>query len=109
MASVRELSELAVDVTSPESEPVVRVRGDVDLDTAPLLERRLNGLVDDGAREIVVDFGELTFMDMAGLTVLVRVLKRLRARDGRIRLRSASPSVQKVFEITGLDGVLPAG
>lgn len=109
MASIPELSQFAVDVTGHESEPVVRVRGDVDLDTAPLLERRLNELIDDGARQIVVDFGELTFMDMTGLTVLVRVLKRLRARGGRIRLRSASPSVQKVLEITGLDGVLPAG
>ena len=109
MASVPELSQFAVDVTSQESEPVVRVRGDLDLDTAPLLDRRLNELVDDGAREIVVDFGELTFMDMTGLTVLVRVLKRLRAGNGRIRLRSASQSVQKVLEITGLDRVLPAG
>ena len=109
MASVPDLSQFAVDVTRQQNEPVVRVRGDVDLDTAPVLERRLNELVDDGAREIVVDAGGLTFMDMTGLTVLVRVLKRLRARDGRIRVRSASRSVQKVLEITGLDRVLPAG
>ena len=109
MATVPELSEFAVDVTSEGGKEIVRLRGDADVYTAPVLERRLNELVDDGAREIVIDLAELTFIDTTGLSVLVGTHRRLRAHDGRIRLRSPSGSVQKVLEITGLDRVLVGG
>lgn len=110
MAAVRELSEFGVEVASKSDERVVvRVRGEVDLYTAPALERRLNELIDDGAREIALDLGELEFMDTTGLCVLVKAMKRLRAHDGRILLRSPRRSVQKTLEITGLDQTLLAG
>ncbi len=107
MAAVRELSEFAVEVASKSGERVVvLVRGEVDLYTAPGLECRLNELIDDGAREIVVDLADLEFMDTTGLCVLVRAVKRLRAHDGRIVLRSPSRSVLKTLEITGLHQTL---
>ena len=106
MATVDELNELALSVAGDDGQQVVRVRGDVDLDTAHVLEQCLNELVDDGAREIVVDLADLTFIDTSGLSALVRTLKRLGAQEGRMVVRSPSRSVQKTLEITGLDKVL---
>lgn len=102
-------SEFAVEVVSRNGQRVVvRVKGEVDLATAPALEQRLNELVDEGARQISVDLAGLEFMDTTGLSVLVRVQQRLQGDDGRILLLSPNASVQKTLEITGLDRALLA-
>ncbi len=100
-----EVNEFGVDVAYHDAPPVVRVRGEVDLYTAPLMEQQLQQLVADGAREIVVDLAKVTFLDAAGLGALVRTMSRLRRRHGGMQVRSPSPRVQKTFEITGLDQI----
>ncbi len=101
----RERNEFGLDVASDDAATVVRVRGEVDLHTAPLVEQQLQQLLGDGAREIVVDLAEVTFLDAAALGTLVRTANRLRRCDGDIRVSSPTRSVQKTLQITGLDAV----
>lgn len=101
-----ELTEFGLSVASHGAAQVVWLRGEVDLYTAPLMEQQLQQLLADGAREIVVDLAEVTFLDAAGLGALVRTVSRLRRCDGAMHVRSPSPSVQKTLAITGLDAVL---
>lgn len=100
-----ELSDFDIHVSANDGHAVVTVKGDVDLYTAPVLEQQLTELVDDGAREIVVDVADMTFMDTTGLSVLVTTFRRLQPHEGRMSLRSPRPSVRKTLEITGLDAV----
>jgi anti-sigma B factor antagonist len=44
-----------------------------------MLEDFLREVVDAGARRVVLDFAEVTFMDSSGLGLLVDALKLLRA------------------------------
>lgn len=82
--------------------PVLAIRGEVDVSTSAALRDELYGIVDTGARRVVVDCSEMDFIDSSGLGVLVGALKRVREKDGEIVLRSLNPSARKVFEITGL-------
>ena len=64
-------------------------------------------LVAHGARDIVLDFEGVSFVDSSGLGVLVGTYKRLRDEfGGSVRIVGAQPSVRKVFEITGLEQAL---
>lgn len=99
-------NEFGLTVAYQDAAPVLWVRGEVDLHTAPIMEEHLQQLVSDGAREIVVDLGEVTLLDAAGLGALVRTVSRLRRCDGGMQVRSPSRSVQKTLAITGLDAVL---
>lgn len=100
------LPEFTLHVNGRNVEPVVRVIGDADLYTAPLLEQQLRELIDEGARAITVDIADLTFIDAAGITALVRTGNDLRRSGGRMRLRSPSRNVQKVLRITGVGSLL---
>ncbi len=51
-------------------------------------------------KQVVVDLGEVAFMDSAGLGSLVGLLKRLASRGGDVRLVRPRPSVKLVLEIT---------
>ena len=100
------MPEFGLEATSlGEETALVAVRGSVDLTSAPDLRNRLAELIDDGARCIVVDLTDTDFLDSTGLGALVSALKRLRMKDGEIRVVCAPGHVRKVFEITSLDRV----
>ncbi len=109
MAGAEMFNQFGVDVSHAAGPPLVRVRGEVDCYTAPTLERHLDVLIDGGARRIVVDVGEMSFMDSQGLAALVRAQVRLRPLEGELMLRAPRPSVSKVLEISGLAEIFPAG
>jgi anti-sigma B factor antagonist len=101
------VNEFGLDLQERDGCAVLSVSGEVDLATAPQLRERLVGLVADGHRRIVVDMSGTEFLDSTGLGALVAGLKRLRAHDGEMRIVCTTPRVQKVFEITHVDRVLP--
>jgi anti-anti-sigma factor len=90
-----------------DGERVIRLRGELDIDSAPDLERAL--LRSRPARErVVLDLAELKFMDSTGLRVLLRA--RVAADEGRweIALRNVPPTIRRLFDMTGVHDALPA-
>lgn len=91
---------------SASDEWILTAHGEIDVATSPELRDALTSLISRGASRIVVDLRETSFIDSAGLGVLVGALKRLREeRDGKIVLRGMQDNVQRVFDITGLASV----
>ena len=84
---------------------VIALSGEVDLYTAPEFKQQLLDVIGKGARDVVVDFSNTTFIDSTTLGVLVGGVKRLRANDGQLSLVCSDRNITKIFEITGLDRV----
>lgn len=87
--------------------PVMSVRGEVDLASAPKLAAALSELIGRGHSLVALDLGAVEFIDSTGLGVLVGSIRRLREEGGDLVLRAASPAVVRILEITGLRGILP--
>lgn len=81
---------------------VVTLRGELDFDEAPALERVLAELRGAGAREIVVDVCELMFIDSSGISALVAAARATSADRGSLVVASPTPHVQRVFDIVRL-------
>ena len=84
---------------------VISLSGEVDLYTAPEFKQQLLDAIAKGAKEVVVDFSDTTFIDSTTLGVLVGGVKRLRTNDGQLSLVCSDRNITKIFEITGLDRV----
>jgi anti-sigma B factor antagonist len=84
---------------------VISLSGEVDLYTAPEFKQQLLDVIGKGAKEVVVDFSDTTFIDSTTLGVLVGGVKRLRTNDGQLSLVCSDRNITKIFEITGLDRV----
>ena len=84
---------------------VVRVKGDVDIYTAPQLWETLDAVIADTPHELVVDLSDVTFLDSSGLSVLVRAHKRLRPIDCKVVVRGAAEQVYMALELTKLNTV----
>ena len=82
--------------------------GELDLATAPILERAFDLVFDDGdVRMIVVDLAELSFMDSSGLHLLLRMTEACRAGD-RLRVVNSSPAVVRLLDVSGTRAPSPA-
>ena len=93
---------LELTVSERGHETVITAAGELDVNTAPELREQLARLITSGSNLLAVDLGAVTFVDSTALSVLVSALKRLRQAGGDLQLASPTPSVRRVFEITGL-------
>jgi anti-sigma B factor antagonist len=82
----------------------ITVEGDLDLSTAPRLKWMLMDSLEAGHSRIVLDLSLATFMDSTALGVLVSFKRRL-DEDARLAIVCTRPSVLKIFEFAGMDGV----
>ena len=84
----------------------VRPSGELDIGTAPKLERALLENREAGDR-VVLDLADLEFIDSTGLRVIVQAAAAAQQGRWELRLRHGRPAVRRVFEISGVLGALP--
>jgi anti-anti-sigma factor len=56
---------------------------------------------------VVVDLADVRVLDPDALAALVQLRRRLQPHDGRLLLRGASPHLQTVLALTGLNRFFP--
>jgi anti-sigma B factor antagonist len=95
------LTELELHQSAALSGNAIRVRGEIDMATAPQLRELLEQMVSSGTRRIVLDCRELEFLDSSGIGVLVAARNRM-GDGGELVIESPPPHVLKVLEITGV-------
>jgi anti-sigma B factor antagonist len=78
----------------------VHVSGDLDLMTAPKLAATLREAQLD-VRMVVVDLRELTFIDSAGIHVILAAADEARQQGGRLVLVRGPAQIDRVFTLTG--------
>lgn len=79
--------------------------GELDLAAAPFFAPRLEYAL-AGARLVIVDLRRLTFMDSAGLAVIVTGHRRARRSGRRLVLIRGLGQVDRLLQITGLSARL---
>jgi anti-sigma B factor antagonist len=84
----------------------LRPAGELDIATAPRLERALLHERRPGDR-VVLDLAELEFIDSTGLRVVVKAVEAARTGRWELTLRQGPPAVRRVFEISGVLRALP--
>lgn len=86
---------------------VIAPYGELDLATAPDLQRELDRAERSDAAEIVLDLAGLTFIDSTGIRLVLHADQRSRAHGGRLKLLSGRDQVHGVFRLCGLTDRLP--
>ena len=103
------MREFQLDTIGPIGDcAVLRVTGEVDVYTAPMLRDQIRELAAKGAVHLIADLGGVDFLDSTGLGALVGGLKRLREAGGSLALAISTPRILRVFQITGLTKALAA-
>ncbi|MGV9556955.1 anti-sigma factor antagonist [Streptomyces sp. NPDC003401] len=79
----------------------VEIRGELDLDATEQLEHALRAALAGAARAVDLDLGAVEFCDCAVLNVLLELRERGLSQGKEVVIRSASPVVERLLELTG--------
>jgi anti-anti-sigma factor len=85
---------------------VVRLTGELDASTADTLHALITDVDLNANQTALVNLSDLTFCDAAGLRELLQLHTRLRRTHRTVRFHGASPTVQRLMHITGMDDVV---
>ena len=91
-----------LEVMREDDSIVVRLGGELDLFNAPRLRARLVALADEQPARLVVDLGEVEFLDSTGLGVLIEARTRLANRNA-FSLAAPGLETHRALQISGLD------
>jgi anti-sigma B factor antagonist len=87
---------------------LIRVHGEIDLSNAHEVSSAIGMVMGQEARRLVVDLSDITYLDSAGVALLLRLAERLRARRRQLHLVVPRRSpVRRVLQFTGLPRVIP--
>jgi anti-sigma B factor antagonist len=85
---------------------VLAPRGRLDMASAPAFREQVKQLVESGTTRLVVDLGDVSFVDSSGLGAVIGGLKLARHAGGDLRVARANQQVLLVLDLTSLNRVL---
>jgi anti-sigma B factor antagonist len=86
--------------------PVVTISGEIDIYSGPQLRDQLLDVIRRHGAGLALDLTGVTFIDCAGINVLLAARRRAQLEGGWLRVIRASPRVQRVIALTRLGPVL---
>lgn len=96
-----------MDLSSTQSGPytIVTVNaGRIDAAVAIQFKDAMRSHIGEGAAHIVLDLGQVTFIDSSGLGAIVAAMKQLGSGQ-RLDLAVLTPDVEKVFRLTRMNSI----
>lgn len=91
---------LQIDVRSEPDRVVLRLRGELDLASAPLLQGAIESAEAAEAMLMVLDLDDLAFIDSTGLRIILAAHERSQERGQMLALTRGSQQVQRLMSIT---------
>lgn len=86
---------------------IVRVNGEIDHHSAAEIKDVIvKEYSANTVRNIIFDFSELTFMDSAGIGMLIGRYKQVCVNNGCVIAIGIKPPIERIFGLSGLDKII---
>ncbi len=97
---------LRIDSSAQDGNATIIAAGEIDLATVSLLSTAIADTLHAGTTALTVNLNNVSYIDSAGLGVLVGAFKRVTAIGGTFTIRCSQPRVLRLLTITGLHRLL---
>jgi anti-sigma B factor antagonist len=95
------MTDTTVDVTRDGTTAILRIHGEITGGSEPQVMKAY--VEADGARSIVLDFGDLEYMNSGGIGLLVTLLVRAQRAGQRLLAVGLSEHYRQILALTRLD------
>lgn len=95
-----------VDRPAPALEQILALRGEFDTANARSLRSLIDTAIADGGGDLVLELGQVEFMDASTIGVLIDADAALRRHARALRLRSPSGIGRRLLEVCLLDHLI---
>jgi anti-sigma B factor antagonist len=86
---------------------VLLLEGDIDLHVSPAVRESLNAVIRKKPERIVIDLSRATYIDSAGIAVLILAMQQVEAYGGKLFLCGLQETLRSIFETSRLERIFP--
>lgn len=87
---------------------LLQITEEIDHHTTEDIRRKAdNEITRHMPRKVIFDFNNVTFMDSAGIGMLIGRYKIVKTFGGNIEMINVKPSIRKIFEMSGVLKIVP--
>ena len=86
---------------------VVKILEEIDHHTTEKMRRKIDDEITRYMpREVVFDFDKVTFMDSAGIGMIIGRYKLIKMLGGNLEIKNVKKSIKKVLEMSGITKII---
>ncbi len=86
-----------IQVESRGDRRIVHIRDKITFEHCATLQGQLEPVLEEGVREVVIDFRDVPFMDSSGIGEVLRLFKLMRDRNGEVILINPNRKLRNLF------------
>lgn len=84
--------------------------GDIDHHTAKAMREEIDSAIEKHEPDLlVIDFGEVSFMDSSGIGLVMGRFKKMQTINGEIQIENTPLYISKVMRISGIEKLAKIG
>lgn len=83
------------------------IRGDLDVRSAPRVRASLDGLIASGCRRIILNLTDTSYVDSAGMALILTEVRKMRAAGGLLSLTNVPARVLHMLKVSRLVDFIP--
>jgi anti-anti-sigma factor len=88
-----------IQVESAGDVRIVYVKGKVTFEYCPAFQSRLDSILEEGIRRVVIDFREVPFIDSSGIGEVLRLFKKMKDSNGEVVLANPNQKLRDLFSM----------
>lgn len=100
---MRDYASPSAPVLHQDRPNVLPLEGDIDLHVSPVVTESLTAMIRKEPKRIVVDLSRATYIDSAGLAVLIIAMQEVEAYGGKFFLSGLAEPIRSILETSRLD------
>jgi anti-sigma B factor antagonist len=100
---VSELDIAVQKIPNVDEGAVIVVKGSIDAKTVIQFQRKLNSVIEDGIKRIVIDMEQVKYVNSTGLGYLINLADTVGGDQGSVVFTNVQPKVKVVFDMLGLN------
>src|ERR1041385_9203188 len=85
---------------------ILKLKGRLDAITSPPIEKYIFECINNGCRQILLDFSAVDYLSSAGMRMLLATTKKLKTLSGKLVLCSVNVNVMDILRMSAFDHVL---
>lgn len=96
-----------VEIVNAGERVTASIGGDIDHHSASDIRTEIDAVLENSTpRVLILDFGQVKFMDSSGIGLILGRMRVLDGFGGKLFIKNAEGHAQKIIKLAGLSGLL---
>ncbi len=86
---------------------IVAIEGEIDHHTSRTLKERIDSkFIIEPVKDMIIDLSRVTFMDSAGIGLILGRMKRVVSVGGKMSIKNPKPEINKMLKMSNVDNLV---